>query len=44
MTDGEILANNTDEGPAAVAGGRALEWDVTRRTQSPPMALIKLGD
>lgn len=43
VTDGEILANNTDEGPQATAAGQVLEWKVNRRTQSPPMALIKLG-
>lgn len=43
VTDGEILANNTDEGPNTAAGGQVLEWDINRRTQSPPMALIRLG-
>lgn len=43
VTDGRILANNTDEGPTQGAGGQVLEWKVNRRTQSPPMALIQLG-
>jgi len=43
VTDGRILANNTDEGPAAGTGGQVLEWTVNRRTQSAPMALIQLG-
>lgn len=43
VTDGRILANNTDEGPAPGASGQVLEWKVNRRTQSPPMALIQLG-
>lgn len=43
VTDGRILANNTDEGPAESAAGRVLEWTITRRTQSPPMALIELA-
>jgi hypothetical protein len=43
VTDGGILANNTDEGPTAGAGGQVLEWKVNRRTQSAPMALIELG-
>lgn len=43
VTDGRILANNTDEGPQASAEGQVLEWQVSRRTQSPPMALIELG-
>src|SRR5688572_18621216 len=34
VTDGRILANNTDEGPAAGAGGQVLEWKVNRRTQT----------
>lgn len=43
VTDGQILANNTDEGPKADPAGQALEWKINRRTQSPPMALIQLG-
>ena len=43
VTDGRILANNTDEGPVEGAGGQVLEWQVNRRTQSAPMALIQLG-
>lgn len=43
VTDGRVLANNTDEGPSQGAGGQVLEWKVNRRTQAPPMALIQLG-
>jgi hypothetical protein len=43
VTDGRILANNTEEGPVESAGGQVLEWKVNRRTQSAPMALIQLG-
>ncbi len=43
VTDGRILANNTDEGPAQGAEGQVLEWKVNRRTEAPPMALIQLG-
>jgi hypothetical protein len=43
VTDGQILANNTDEGPKPDAAGQALEWKINRRTQTPPMALIQLG-
>jgi hypothetical protein len=43
VTDGHILANNTDEGPVAGSGGQVLEWKVNRRTQAAPMALIQLG-
>ncbi|MCW1384717.1 hypothetical protein OLX02_18025 [Novosphingobium sp. KCTC 2891] len=41
-SDGAILANNTDEGPAAVAGGQQLTWKVSQRTTAPPTALIRL--
>src|SRR3546814_417411 len=43
VTDGRILANNTDEGPTQGAEGQVLEWKVNRRTEAPPMALIQLG-
>ncbi len=43
VTDGQILANNTDEGPRATAEGQVLEWTVNRRTPGVPMALIQLG-
>ena len=44
VTDGEILANNTDDGAqAATAGLRRLTWKVTPRTATAPTALIKLG-
>lgn len=44
-TDGQILANNTDEGPQAEApsGLTRLEWKVDGRTSSAPTALIKLA-
>jgi hypothetical protein len=44
-TDGQILANNTDEGPQAEAasGGSRLAWKVDMRTAEAPTALIKLG-
>ena len=42
VTDGHILANNTDEGPQATPGGKVLEWRVNRRTEAVPMALIQL--
>lgn len=43
VTDGQILANNTDEGPQATAEGQVLEWRINRRTDTAPMALIQLG-
>lgn len=42
ITDGRILANNTDEGPEEVDGMQRLEWVITPRTQIAPMALIAL--
>jgi len=43
VTDGRILANNTDEGPTAGPGGEVLEWKINSRTPAAPMALIQLG-
>jgi hypothetical protein len=43
VTDGRILSNNTDEGPRAGTGGQVLEWQINRRTQAAPMALVELG-
>ena len=44
LTDGEILANNTDDGPqAGAAGTKRLSWKVTPRTAVAPTALIRLG-
>jgi hypothetical protein len=42
VTDGRILANNTDDGPRTSAEGQVLEWKVTRRTEAAPTALIQL--
>lgn len=43
VTDGAILANNTDEGPAAHARGKQLVWSVDAQSQQAPMALIGLS-
>lgn len=43
VTDGEILANNTDDGPLSTAAGQTLEWRINKRTRSAPMALVRLG-
>jgi len=43
VTDGEILANNTENGPQAGPGGKVLEWRITKRTTAPPMALVRLA-
>lgn len=42
-TDGEILANNTDEGPQAAPAGRKLAWTISKRTAAAPTALIRLA-
>ncbi|AKM10622.1 hypothetical protein [Croceicoccus naphthovorans] len=42
VTDGRILANNTDEGPSDVGGMQRLKWTVDTSTKVPPMALIAL--
>lgn len=44
-TDGQILANNTDEGPQseAASGLTRLDWKVDVRTAAAPTALIKLA-
>lgn len=43
VTDGQILANNTDEGPSESAEGQTLIWQVSPMTKAAPTALIKLG-
>lgn len=40
VTDGRILANNTDEGPVSHARGEALVWNISPRTEQAPTALI----
>lgn len=42
-TNGEVLANNTDEGPKATPGGKALTWKVNPRTPAAPTALVRLA-
>jgi len=44
-TDGEVMANNTDEGPLAdpASNGQRLQWKVSPTTSAPPTALIRLG-
>ncbi|HSQ95724.1 MAG TPA: hypothetical protein VLM18_06480 [Croceibacterium sp.] len=43
LTDGEILANNTDEGPQAGTADKVLQWRITKRTQVAPMTLLRLA-
>lgn len=43
VTDGQIRANNTDEGATAPSsGGQRLQWDISPRTNAAPTALIDL--
>lgn len=42
-TDGEILENNTGEGPKASPAGQSLSWAITSQTTTPPTAVIKLA-
>jgi len=42
VTDGEILTNNSEDGPAPDASGRQLHWDVSAASNKIPEALIKL--
>ena len=42
-TDGTILANNTDDGPAADPAGQRLVWKINARNPAAPMALVQLG-
>lgn len=41
-TDGEILANNTDDGPVEDSGMKVLVWTVDPSSKTTPMALIGL--
>lgn len=43
-TDGQILANNTDEGPRPEPSGQRLSWAVNARSPAAPTALVKLGN
>lgn len=41
-TDGEILTNNTENGPGRVSSGRALSWAIDSSSEKVPEALIRL--
>lgn len=43
VTDGEILANNTDEGPTLAGNRKVLQWQINPRTRQAPGALIRLA-
>jgi hypothetical protein len=40
VTSGQVLANNTDEGPAPHAAGQSLSWKIGATTRQAPTALI----
>jgi hypothetical protein len=42
ITDGEILTNNSEDGPLATTIGRRLVWEVTPEAKKIPEALIRL--
>ena len=41
-TDGEVLTNNSEEGPMRTAAGQQLVWDVTPSSAKVPETLIRL--
>ncbi len=41
-TDGEVLTNNSEDGPARTTSGHALHWDVTPALAKIPETLIRL--
>jgi len=42
ITDGEILTNNSEDGPSAHAVGRQVHWDVGATSNKVPETLIRL--
>lgn len=43
VTDGTILANNTDEGPTETTDYQALTWEISPRTKDAPTALVDMS-
>lgn len=43
VTNGDIRANNTDEGPNPTSTGQMLVWDISPRTTQAPTALIDMS-
>ena len=41
-TDGEILTNNSEDGPATVQGRRQLHWDVDAASDKVPELMVRL--
>ena len=42
ITDGEILTNNSEDGPSAGPQGREVHWDVEASSKKIPETLIRL--
>ncbi|HKX92876.1 MAG TPA: hypothetical protein VJM15_10705 [Sphingomicrobium sp.] len=42
VTDGQVLTNNSEDGPKQHVVGRSVHWDVTPTANKVPEALIKL--
>ena len=43
VTSGNILANNTDEGPSSTSNGKMLKWEISPRSSQAPTALIDMS-
>ncbi|HXG81508.1 MAG TPA: cell envelope integrity protein TolA [Sphingomicrobium sp.] len=41
-TDGEILTNNSEDGPSAAPGGRKVQWDVDSGSTRIPEMMVRL--
>jgi hypothetical protein len=41
-TDGDILTNNTEDGPSMSGATKVLQWTINARSKKPPEALIML--
>ena len=42
VTDGEILTNNSEDGPAAAPSGKQVHWDVAADSKKIPEMLVRL--
>ena len=42
ITDGEILTNNSEDGPVAAPGGRRVQWDVDAGSTKIPELMVRL--
>jgi hypothetical protein len=41
-TDGEILTNNSEDGPVAGLSGKQVRWDVSPASSKIPEMLVRL--